>query len=545
MKNVFNINDITEDNIKKIANFFNNSDFDFGVKYDGKDILDELNRAEALISVDYNNKTMRLKTKDLNIIKQRNNPDAFFKSLLHEFRHTNQRMSSNPKIRNAALLANNNLKNGYKKFHDLVPYEIDANNFANNENLLQGIKNLISNDDTELLNKALKESEINNPLFTDEDVKTYIEKITTDSNYERKVIDESIIALKQMGYSNEEVKNMMNNINTYDDVDNLLKAYANSEVKLTNIVNNSYDYKKFIENHKSNNKTVRKQEVRDKNWTNEKEKLEQKIAVANKQWLDSRRVELDNEIKQATSRIDFNIANMDSLFSDFEKSIESVMHKSSNQKKVVQQQSIEPEVIQSLESKTSLKIGSSSYRFSPEQEFNGTMNFPRYKLDENGKLVNKRNIKQTTSEIVEQSTEEVGNQYLKRALSGRNLNALMNLGFAFSDYNEARNAGDGVLKAGVKAGAQFVAGEMLGGWMFPVMLAKQLPTLAVSAVETTQNITRKMNSTARIQTFGEAQFQDTQQLATMRQAGMELAKMSQYNLQQSIMGNEAQYMHRL
>lgn len=467
MKNVFNINDITEDNIKKITNFFNNSDFDFGVKYDGKDILDELNRAEALISVNYNNKTMRLKTKDLNIIKQRNNPDAFFKSLLHEFRHTNQRMSSNPKIRNAALLANNNLKNGYKKFHDLVPYEIDANNFANNENLLQGIKNLISNDDTELLNKALKKSEINNPLFTDEDVKTYIEKITTDSNYEKKVIDESIIALKQMGYSNEEVKNMMSNINTYDDVDNLLKAYTNSEVKLTNIVNNSYDYKKFIENHKSNNKTVRKQ------------------------------------------------------------------------------QSIEPEVIQSLESKTSLKIGSSSYRFSPEQEFNGTMNFPRYKLDENGKLVNKRNIKQSTSEIVEQSAEDVGNQYLKRALSGRNLNALMNLGFAFSDYNEARNAGDGVLKAGVKAGAQFVAGEMLGGWMFPVMLAKQLPTLAVSAVETTQNITRKMNSTARIQTFGEAQFQDTQQLATMRQAGMELAKMSQYNLQQSIMGNEAQYMHRL
>ena len=121
----------------------------------------------------------------------------------------------------------------------------------------------------------------------------------------------------------------------------------------------------------------------------------------------------------------------------------------------------------------------------------------------------------------------------------------MNLGFAVSDYNESRNSGDGVLKAGAKAGTLFVAGEMLGGWMMPVMLAKQLPTLAVSTIEATQNITRKMNSTARIQTFGEAQFQDTQQLATMRQAGMELAKMSQYNLQQSIMGNEAQYMHRL
>ena len=139
----------------------------------------------------------------------------------------------------------------------------------------------------------------------------------------------------------------------------------------------------------------------------------------------------------------------------------------------------------------------------------------------------------------------VGNPYFKQVFNGRNLGAVLNLGFAINDFNEARDAGDGVIKAGVKAGAQFVAGEMLGGWMFPVMLAKQVPTMAISAIEGTQKITRQMNSTGRIQTFGEAQFQDTQQLATMRQAGMELAKMSQYNLQQSIMGNEAQYMHKL
>lgn len=154
-------------------------------------------------------------------------------------------------------------------------------------------------------------------------------------------------------------------------------------------------------------------------------------------------------------------------------------------------------------------------------------------------------LNNTINKSIQEGAEDVGNQYLKRALSGRSINALMNLGFAVSDYNESRNSGDGVLKAGAKAGTLFVAGEMLGGWMMPVMLAKQLPTLAVSGIEATQNITRKMNSTARIQTFGEAQFQDTRQLATMRQAGMELAKMSQYNLQQSIMGNEAQYMHRL
>lgn len=176
-------------------------------------------------------------------------------------------------------------------------------------------------------------------------------------------------------------------------------------------------------------------------------------------------------------------------------------------------------------------------------KFHTTKNAYGISSKANGEIVG--TVYDTTSRTVAEGAENVGNQYLKRALSGRSINALMNLGFAVSDYNESRNSGDSVLKAGAKAGTLFVAGEMLGGWMMPVMLAKQLPTLAVSGIEATQNITRKMNSTARIQTFGEAQFQDTRQLATMRQAGMELAKMSQYNLQQSIMGNEAQYMHRL
>ena len=191
--------------------------------------------------------------------------------------------------------------------------------------------------------------------------------------------------------------------------------------------------------------------------------------------------------------------------------------------------------------KTKLKNGNKSYRF-PAQE-TGPMSFPKYKMTEKG-LVNQRVVQEAAEEVAEGAVN-VGNPYFKQVFNGRNLGAVLNLGFAINDFNEARDAGDGVIKAGVKAGAQFVAGEMLGGWMFPVMLAKQVPTMAVSAIEGTQKITRQMNSTGRIQTFGEAQFQDTQQLATMRQAGMELAKMSQYNLQQSIMGNEAQYMHKL
>lgn len=119
------------------------------------------------------------------------------------------------------------------------------------------------------------------------------------------------------------------------------------------------------------------------------------------------------------------------------------------------------------------------------------------------------------------------------------------MAFAVSDYKDARDSGKGVVSSVVKAGALFAAGEVLQGAMLPVMLAGSIPKMAVGAIETTQKMTRQMNNMQRIQTFGESYFQDTQQLATMRQAGMELAKMSQYNLQQSIMGNEAQYMHKL
>ncbi len=71
------------------------------------------------------------------------------------------------------------------------------------------------------------------------------------------------------------------------------------------------------------------------------------------------------------------------------------------------------------------------------------------------------------------------------------------------------------------------------------------PQVAVSAFEEGSKAMRSLNSLSRVQTFGNASFQDTQQLATMRQSGMELATMSQYNLEQSLMGNEAQHLHRL
>ena len=150
-----------------------------------------------------------------------------------------------------------------------------------------------------------------------------------------------------------------------------------------------------------------------------------------------------------------------------------------------------------------------------------------------------------TKEAVKEGIDELGPSNLKKMFNKRVLNIGLNMAFAVSDYKDNRDAGKGVVSSAVKAGALFAAGEVLQGAMFPVMLASSIPKMAVGAIETTQKMTRQMNNMQRIQTFGESYFQDTQQLATMRQAGMELAKMSQYNLQQSIMGNEAQYMHKL
>ena len=50
---------------------------------------------------------------------------------------------------------------------------------------------------------------------------------------------------------------------------------------------------------------------------------------------------------------------------------------------------------------------------------------------------------------------------------------------------------------------------------------------------------RQMNKANRRIPFSHSTFNDYRQAATMRQAGMQLAQNSQYNLQQALLGNEA------
>ncbi len=115
---------------------------------------------------------------------------------------------------------------------------------------------------------------------------------------------------------------------------------------------------------------------------------------------------------------------------------------------------------------------------------------------------------------------------------------------AVGDYKAERRKGRGVIASAVTAGAKFAVFEALGAWALPVQLVSALPGMAIKGADMLYKENRRMNSSANFQVFGDAQFMDTQQLATMRQSGMEMAKMAQYNLQQTLMGNEATYLHR-
>lgn len=120
----------------------------------------------------------------------------------------------------------------------------------------------------------------------------------------------------------------------------------------------------------------------------------------------------------------------------------------------------------------------------------------------------------------------------------------LNLFNAKATYDEERKEGHGVFGSLARAGVDFALGEVLGMKYMGLMAAQAAPRMAVKGVEGLGKLTREKNNMQRHEAFGYASFQDTQQLATMRQSGMEMAKMANYNLQQTLMGNEAKYMHR-
>ena len=131
----------------------------------------------------------------------------------------------------------------------------------------------------------------------------------------------------------------------------------------------------------------------------------------------------------------------------------------------------------------------------------------------------------------------------------------MKLSRAIAIGNGARAAGDkdkeskaegkSTGSALIRAGGAAVAGEILGipGTLF-LTAAQTAPKAIIAGADALYKEHRRMNSSSNFVPLGGVNFQDSQELATMRQSGMELAKMSQYNLEQSLMGAEAKHLHR-
>lgn len=141
---------------------------------------------------------------------------------------------------------------------------------------------------------------------------------------------------------------------------------------------------------------------------------------------------------------------------------------------------------------------------------------------------------------------------LNKALTKKGLGVMGTINLAINaygtiaDYKENRLEGRGKISSGISAAGNAIMFDAIG---IPGMLTlgaiKHAPDLAVKGVLKANSVARSMDRSARNVPFANATFADSQQAFTMRQAGMQLAQASKYNLQQTLMGNEASVMHRL
>ena len=136
-----------------------------------------------------------------------------------------------------------------------------------------------------------------------------------------------------------------------------------------------------------------------------------------------------------------------------------------------------------------------------------------------------------------------------KVLTGNKFSVLglgMNTFFGISDYKQQRLEGKSKVGAAVSAVGTALMFEALGPVAgIAVQTLPQLPNLAMNAYLKGNEIARNMDRASANQPFSNATFADSQQAYTMRQAGMQMAQASKYNLQQTLLGNEASAMHRL
>lgn len=116
---------------------------------------------------------------------------------------------------------------------------------------------------------------------------------------------------------------------------------------------------------------------------------------------------------------------------------------------------------------------------------------------------------------------------------------------AVDSYQSAREGGSGVVSSLAVAGMDFALPYVLGGGGYMAyMAATELPSLAMEGYAALDSRRRQLARDMSGAAFASAHFNDSQMAYTMRQAGMNIAERSKYNINQAMLGNEAKYMKR-
>ena len=117
--------------------------------------------------------------------------------------------------------------------------------------------------------------------------------------------------------------------------------------------------------------------------------------------------------------------------------------------------------------------------------------------------------------------------------------------FALSEYGDHRDQGDGVITSLAKTGANQALMLATGIWPYMGFELLRNSGALVEAGESLAAERRAFYADEQYQApFRTNTFVDNEQLYTMRQAGIALAKQAKYKQIATMMGNEARYMHR-
>ena len=117
--------------------------------------------------------------------------------------------------------------------------------------------------------------------------------------------------------------------------------------------------------------------------------------------------------------------------------------------------------------------------------------------------------------------------------------------FSADTYSEAREAGASPVGASLSAVGDFALSNLLGWKSYLGMnIIPAAGSLAVDLYDGINAYGRNLDRMGNAMPFINSTFVDTQQTYTMRQAGMNLARQSKYNIQQAMMGDEARMTYR-